>query len=521
MDKSGPRSDSTHPVVSLNNVTLRIGQAPAFADTNWTIYEGQQWVILGPNGSGKSLLAQAICGKTPLIEGEITYYLPPADRSGGASGSGRPRDRIAYLSFDSHRRALSPHKTFHQLRWNSGIGSGRGSDALSADGFLTAKHISRRNPYEVRDNASDPPGFEELRRCVIQRLQIAGLLGRKLIQLSNGEMRKVLIAQALLRQPQLLILDNPFTGLDQQFRQRLKEVIQSLIEDGTRLIVITGRPDEVPRGITHALLIVDKHVVQQGPCDEVLTSTIAQDLFTAETPQYGTCADEPEPRSHVGPDGEILIQMKSVSVSYGNAEVIRDLSWTVRKGQHWALLGPNGAGKTTLLSLIIGDHPQAYANEITLFGRKRGSGESIWEIKEHIGWVSSELHLYYPPQTSVIDTVCSGFFDSIGLFHTCTPRERDTARIWLARLGIHQRPDAPFGTLSHGEQRLVLTARALVKRPELLILDEPCQGLDEHNRRRLVRIVDDAMTQLEASLIYVTHEHDQLPTCITHVLRLP
>jgi molybdate transport system ATP-binding protein len=189
-------------------------------------------------------------------------------------------------------------------------------------------------------------------------------------------------------------------------------------------------------------------------------------------------------------------------------------------GDHWALLGPNGSGKTTLLSLILGDHPQAYANDISLFGQRRGSGESIWQIKQRIGWVSPELQLYYTKQIPCQDVVCSGFFDSIGLFSKCSAQRRQEALSWMQRLGVAHHRDKPFSEVSEGEQRIILLARALVKRPLLLVLDEPCQGLDVHNRRRIRQIVDVASSQLDTSTIYVTHDTDELPRIITHLIRL-
>jgi molybdate transport system ATP-binding protein len=206
-----------------------------------------------------------------------------------------------------------------------------------------------------------------------------------------------------------------------------------------------------------------------------------------------------------------------VRVSYDGTPVLRGIDWTVREGERWALLGPNGAGKTTLLSLILGDNPQAYANQIALFGRQRGSGESIWEIKRRIGWVAPELHLYYPIAATGFDVVCSGFFDSVGLYRRCSPQQRDEARAWMARLSIAGCAEAAFRQLSEGEQRMVLVARALVKRPQLLVLDEPCQGLDTRNRDRVLEAVDSVGN---IGMIYVTHEADEMPKTITHVIRL-
>ena len=210
--------------------------------------------------------------------------------------------------------------------------------------------------------------------------------------------------------------------------------------------------------------------------------------------------------------------MNNVNVAYRGAPVLRHVNWTVRKGEKWALLGPNGAGKTTLLSLILADNPQAYGNDIKLFGKKRGSGESIWEIKKRIGWVSPELQLYYPRGATCLQVACSGWFDSIGLFEKCTPRKRDASLKWLKKFGLSSRAKDTFAHLSEGEQRLTLLARAMVKDPELLILDEPCQGLDAENRDRFLQVVDSVCRHKNKTMIYVTHRSDEFPKCITNVL---
>jgi molybdate transport system ATP-binding protein len=212
--------------------------------------------------------------------------------------------------------------------------------------------------------------------------------------------------------------------------------------------------------------------------------------------------------------------MENVSVSYNGSKVLQQVSWTVREGEQWALLGPNGAGKTTLLSLILADNPQAYVNDITLFGRRRGSGESIWEIKQYIGWVAPELQLYYPRGATCLDVVCSGFFDSVGLYRQCSTYQRQVAMSWMQRMGLSERADTALEQVSEGEQRLALIARALVKGPALLVLDEPCQGLDASNRDRVLHAIDWVGSRPDTSMIYVTHRADELPHSITHVLRL-
>jgi molybdate transport system ATP-binding protein len=299
-----------------------------------------------------------------------------------------------------------------------------------------------------------------------------------------------------------------------------------LLEGPMCIILVTNHRDEILPGITHVLLLDDGGVVTQGPKESVLPappalseSSVRRHEGMGRQRQSGILPQETHAEVPTL-DPSVLVQMEGVNVSYSGHQILHQIDWTVRRGEKWALLGPNGAGKTTLLSLLLGDNPQAYANDIRLFGRRRGSGESIWEIKRHIGWVAPELHLYHPKDVCCLDVVCSGFFDATGHHQRCSSQQRETARDWLHSLGVGQLPEVAFGQVSEGEQRLVLMGRALVKRPALLVLDEPCQGLDAGNRDRVLQVVETVGHQPDISLIYVTHQHDALPGIISHLLTL-
>ena len=209
-----------------------------------------------------------------------------------------------------------------------------------------------------------------------------------------------------------------------------------------------------------------------------------------------------------------------MSIRYGNRTILKDLDWSVRCGERWALSGDNGSGKSTLLSLVCADNPQSYACDISLFGRKRGSGESIWEIKRHIGYVSPEMHRAYLKNLPAVDIVASGLHDSIGLYKKRSDADRAMCEWWMDIFGILALKDRSFLQLSSGEQRLVLLARAFVKDPELLILDEPLHGLDLFNRRMVKDIIEAFCQRQGKTLIMVTHYQEELPACITHRLYL-
>ena len=212
--------------------------------------------------------------------------------------------------------------------------------------------------------------------------------------------------------------------------------------------------------------------------------------------------------------------MRNIHVAYGEHVVLDGLNWTVRRGEHWAVVGPNGSGKSTLLSLITGDNLQVYANEVYLFGKRRGEGESIWDIRRRIGVVSPELQLRYRKPVSVREVVLSGFFDSIGLYRRPDPEQEAIADRWLEILGMAERAERPFTRLSYGEKRLALIVRAMVKSPELLILDEPCQGLDRANREMVLALMEGIGEQTTTGLIYITHHEEEMIPCIDHILRL-
>ena len=223
-------------------------------------------------------------------------------------------------------------------------------------------------------------------------------------------------------------------------------------------------------------------------------------------------------KKNVKKDQDAVILMRKVNVRYGKKVVLKNFNWTVRNGENWKIVGPNGAGKSTLLSLITADNLQAYSNEIHMFGKLRGTGESIWDIKRRIGHVSSEFQVQYRESVTVLKVVLSGFFDTIGLYQPVTEKQKETALYWMKFLEIENLAEIDFTRLSYGQQRLVLIARALVKSPALLILDEPCQGLDRANRNRVLTLIDQIGHQSMTQIIYVTHVASDQLKCIHHEL---
>jgi molybdate transport system ATP-binding protein len=318
-----------------------------------------------------------------------------------------------------------------------------------------------------------------------------------------------------MKDPRLLVLDEPFGGIDAVSRGDLSSLFGELMGEGVQLVLVSHRADEIPPGIRRILCVKDGRVVLQGERETVLSEWVR---LTAE--DEAPSPSLPGPGRHKPDSPEILVEMKGIRVGFGDVIILDGLDWTVRRGENWAVVGPNGAGKTTLLNLITGDNLQGYANEISLFGVPKGSGETLWDIREKIGVVSSELQVRYRKGIQVCDVVASGLFDSIGLFRRLSEENRRIVEEWMDLLGILPMAQRPFDGLSYGERRMALIARAMVKSPLLLILDEPCQGLDRANRRRMLKLIDRIGSSTGTRIIYVSHYEEEIPSCINRVLRL-
>jgi molybdate transport system ATP-binding protein len=312
-------------------------------------------------------------------------------------------------------------------------------------------------------------------------------------------------------------MDNPFIGLDSKTRDMLQELLSKLIEiTSLQVVLVLSKTDGIPDFITHVIPVNDLKCGTKMNLDEYKS-------FMELSPNH-VLTDEKKQRilslpytDDVQPDGEV-VRLNKVSIRYGERTILKELDWTINKGEKWALSGDNGSGKSTLLSLICADNPQSYACDIALFGKKRGTGESIWEIKKHIGYVSPEMHRAYLKNIPAIDILASGLHDSVGLYKRPNPEQMHICEWWMDILGIHELKDRNFLQLSSGEQRLVLVARAFVKDPELLILDEPLHGLDMYNRRLVKDVIEAFCMRKGKTLIMVTHYQEELPACITHSL---
>lgn len=468
----------------ISQGTFRLSDTRTLTIADLTLRAGESWAFVGTNGSGKSALARALAGELNLLKGEYQSDFT----------------RLTRLSFEQLQKLVSDE-------WQR-----NNTDLLSPGEDDTG----RTTAEIIQDEVKDPARCERL----AEQFGITPLLNRRFKYLSTGETRKTLLCQALMSEPELLILDEPFDGLDVQSRAQLASLLASLNQQGYTLVLVLNRFDEIPEFIQHAGVLADCNLTETGEKTALLKQALIAQLAHSEQLD-GITLPEPDAPSarHALDPHQPRIVLRDGMVAYDDRPILNRLSWTVNPGEHWQIVGPNGAGKSTLLSLITGDHPQGYSNDLTLFGRRRGSGETIWDIKKHIGYVSSSLHLDYRVSATVRNVILSGYFDSIGIYQAVSDKQHKLAQQWLDILGMDNRvADAPFHSLSWGQQRLALIVRALVKHPTLLILDEPLQGLDPLNRQLIRRFVDVLISEGETQLLFVSHHAEDAPSCITHRL---
>lgn len=462
--------------ISLENATLRVRDRFLLSGTWWQIRPGENWVIVGPNGSGKTSLMKALTGEVPVVAGRIVRSWAPGETN-----------PVAYVGFDQQRRWLRREERMAEARCFSG---------RSGDGTTVAEVLG-------------PHCLEVSSACMdLQRLR-----QRSIRHLSTGEARRLLIARALANRPQLLVLDEPFSGLDRAGRRTLSDDIRRFIHLGMQVLLVTHRPEEVPAGFSR-LLRVENDRVQPLHWNG---SRVVPPAENAEPPAPVRSKSD---RQADPAGGSPLVEFRNVTVRYGDTVVLGSLNWTFHRGHHWAVTGPNGSGKSTILRMIYAELAQAYANDIRLFGKRRGTGETIWEIKRHIGMVGTEGQLDYRKSIPAEQVVLSGFTDSVGFYRHARPSELQAARRWMDTLGIDELASVRYARLSYGQQRLVLIARALVKSPQLLLLDEPCQGLDSENRRLVLSTIETVGTRTSTHLLFVTHHEEELPACIHRVMRI-
>ena len=481
MSEQNPRAGA---LLQLLDVNLVYRALPALRDIDLSIESGQQWACLGPNGAGKTSLARVISRQATHFSGELI-------RSRELENKG-----VAYVCFEQAKALCERDKKLDDSEFR----------ADASDPGTTVQGL-------ILDGHEPDESFLHW----VDRLRIGHILQRGLRFISTGEMRKTLLIKAILSEPGLLILDSPLDGLDRSSQLEMRQIIDELLHSSMTVLILCRQMADVPSGISHILVLDGGGVVACGSRDAIVADPAVDALMHPPIADLGELPP-PAPRSYAIDDDIPLLELREVSVNYGELQVLHNVNWTLGRDTHCCVSGPNGCGKTTLLSLVTGDNHKAYGQDITLFGIRRGSGESVWDIKQKYGQLDTQLHLNFARGMRVVEVVVSGFFDTIGLFDEWGDAQREVAEQWLEALGLAEYRREGFDALSFGLQRMVLLARAMVKSPVILLLDEPTLGLDGHHRKLMLRAIDHIAANSDTQIIFVSHSAGDTPACINQHL---
>ena len=454
-------------LIEFEKATFRLFTRKVFEHTSLKITAGEHLAILGNNASGKTTFAKALTAAIPSIKGKASFHIPYT--------------KIAYVSFSSSLKLTNnADDAYLQQRWQSFDVE---TAPLVKDFFWPKQMIS-----------------EETKR-LLKEFKAIDLLEKRNIQLSNGELRKIELVKALSSQPALMVLDNAFVGLDVGSRAVLRAVLKQAGRSCT-LILIALEDTEIPDFISRKVYCKDMQLVDKADmCEAVSAGMIPSNLFQLKPLAL-----------------ENIVALHNVNIAYGKHIILHSINWRIKPKEHWALIGPNGSGKSTILSLLVGDNPQAYAEHIYLFGKHKGSGETIWDIKRKIGFISPELHQFSPKHHLIREILID---DMLWLYPGTNRREvLEKAKGWLKWFGLNIRLEGRFGAISSGEQRLLLFIRSLIYPFSLFIADEPCQGLDEQNIQKVRAVFKYLAEESEVPSIFVTHKQTELPETTTLVFDL-
>ncbi len=465
------------PSLIVNNLVVKMQGNSVLDGIFFCLNKDEHLAITGESGSGKTALAKALAGQI-FYKGSVIYT---------------DAKKVLMVGKHYHFKNLSNVSDFYyQQRYNS---------FDSNDALTVEEELGLISTDKTKIN------------LLLRQLQLSHGKQSPLLHLSSGEHKRFQLIKALLSEPEVLIIDSPFIGLDINSREKLCSIFNEIASNGTQIILITNE-QELPGCITHIAIIESGRLKSfQGRNSNTieLTSDLQGSYFN-----FNNLPRDAEKENHFS----LAVKMVNTSVKYESKTILNNINWEIRRGEKWLVKGHNGAGKSTLLSLITGDNPQAYANEIYLFDKRRGTGESIWDIKQKIGYISPELHWYFDTNITCYQTVGSGFFDTVGLYKKLNQQQQNIVMHWLDFLHLSHVANKPLSSVSNGHQRLILLSRALVKNPPLLVLDEPCQGLDAHQKNEFVQLVDALCQQFNKTLIYVRHYDNEMPACITKVLYL-
>lgn len=524
-------------LISINNCRIQDSSKTLISNISWNMKPAQAWLIIGPNGGGKSDFLKALSGKN-----QITANIAESNKTQDGFYSNDFLNSVEIVSLERAASLIEEERLNDESEYvEGGVDKGRSGRMFLAEGIL-GKPLKKHEPLpEIANRLESNP---QVKLCGIEKI-----LDRGLKYMSTGEIRRTLLCRALLSGKKLLILSDPFAGLDAESRRILLEFFDSIVkkqltthessssDSFPHIILSMERYTEIPESITHVLELNEKQISFCGSKNEY-ESLIEKRLKDSEVQrnkekiafeqQANSLHDEAFETHSLKDDlpqedsSPVLIEMNHVHVGWDDHVVLDDLTWKLHKGEHYLIRGPNGSGKTTFLELITGDNMQVFCNDVSLFGIRRGSGETIWDIKSKLGIVSYRMHVEYRMLggTSLESVIISGFHDSIGLYEQKSDVEVIAAKKWLTLAGFAGRENESFGNLSYGEQRAILILRAAVKCPTVLILDEPCHGLDENYRQKILDLLEIIAESGTTTLLHVTHDPTEVLPCEKHILEL-
>lgn len=560
-------------LANLRDCSIGTSCVSLLEHVDWVWRTGETWLVSGPDGGGRSEFGEAVVRALGMDGGTEAGSCIPGTGDGGAwIRPGKqglldiPRQRRVFLvSLEESDRILDREQAIDDSDFvEGGVDPGTTVRSFIASG-LAGSGVGGASGFRwhaVGDEVLAP---------VVDVCGVRNILDRGLRFLSTGELKRAMFARAILADPDVLVVDEPEDGLDAAGKIWIRSLFEGFVRKGRpAVLMVSDRTGDFPRMWNRQGLAEGGRLRVVGAAG--LSGTAGDSGGAGTAGGAGAVAAAAALAGHdmrrsfgtfVVPDGKAilfggmpgllpevlipelvgkaasgasqaaagsaaegseapLVELRGVSVGWSGQVVLDSLDWIVRKGEHWLVRGPNGAGKSTLLELVTGDHPQAFRNDVRLFGRRRGSGESVWEIKARVGIVSHRLHLEYRRvgDVSLEDALVSGFHDSVGLYAEVPDSERGAAREWLALAGFAGRGRVRFGRLSFGEQRALLVARAAIKEPELLVLDEPCHGLDPEHRERTLALLGAIAGRGRSTLVHVTHDPAEVLDCERRVLEL-
>ncbi len=472
-------------IISLTNAVVRIQGRTLLSGITWQLRQGEHWALIGGNGTGKSTLLRLIRGELWPDPGSPGKRLYNFDGAVQESPIGIKK-RIGLVSAELH-------DAYHHNQLNmSGL-------EVVYTGFFDSAWLHQEPTEEQKTAAAK----------LLRTMKLDNLGSKDFLEMSQGEARKILIARALVARPAVLALDEPCNGLDFSSRRKLLHMVEEIAAAGTPVLYATHRIEELIPSITNVLIMDHGKIIEQGEKDRVLAG---------ERVHYTSGPDMtelPPPSGRRSRRGNFLIKIRHAEVCIKQKKILHDISWVMHKAEHWAIVGRNGAGKSTLLKLICGDVYPALGGEVQRFGGTDNAG--IWDLRKRIGIVSPELQRDYAYDVKGFDAVVSGFFSSVGLYCAATSGQRDAARHWIDFFQLQHLSEKFLSEMSYGEQRKILIARAMANSPDILIVDEPCSGLDRAGRAGFHSLIEQ-VSRSGTALIMATHHLDEIISLITHIM---